>query len=141
MFYKIKTFHLPKYLFSLIPCDQNTHNAQNIDFVETYYCRPYTFEYSFFPYIIPELYALDSDLQNVKSYLIFRKSFLKPNLIYKIHDPLGLKLPTRLTLGLSYLNEHRFNRNFESIHFVLARLKLNRLNIFSCITTTSILSK
>ena len=29
--------------------------------------------------------------------------------IYRIHNPVGLKLLTRLTLGLSHLNEHRFN--------------------------------
>ena len=32
-----------------------------------------------------------------------------PNHVYKIHDPLGLKLLRRLRLGLSQLNEHRFN--------------------------------
>ena len=37
-----------------------------------------------------------------------------PNHIYKTHDPLGLKLLTRLRLGLSHLNEHRFNHNFDS---------------------------
>ena len=38
----------------------------------------------------------------------------RPNDIYKIHDPLGLKLLTRLWLGLSRFNEHRFNHNFDS---------------------------
>ena len=62
---------------------------------------------------------LDPDLRNAKSYSTFRKSLLKsgrpsPNHIYKIHDPLGLKLLTRLRLGLSHLNEHRFNHNFDS---------------------------
>ena len=34
--------------------------------------------------------------------------------IYRIHNPVGLKLLTRLTFGLSHLNEHRFNHNFQS---------------------------
>ena len=34
--------------------------------------------------------------------------------IYRIHNPVGLKLLTRLRLGLSHLNEHRFNHNFQS---------------------------
>ena len=34
--------------------------------------------------------------------------------VYNIHNPLCLKLLTRLRLGLSHLNEHRFNHNFES---------------------------
>ena len=35
-------------------------------------------------------------------------------LIYWIHHSLGLKLLSRLTLGLSHLNEHRFKHNFEN---------------------------
>ena len=34
--------------------------------------------------------------------------------VYRIHNPAGLKLFTRLRLGLGYLNEHRFNHNFQS---------------------------
>ena len=34
--------------------------------------------------------------------------------MYNIHNPLGLKLLTRLRIGLSHLNEARFNHNFES---------------------------
>ena len=35
-------------------------------------------------------------------------------MVYNIHNPIGLKLLTRLRLGFSHLNEHRFNHNFES---------------------------
>ena len=35
------------------------------------------------------------------------------NSIFKIHDLLGIKLLTRLRLGLSHLNEHRFRHNFQ----------------------------
>ena len=35
------------------------------------------------------------------------------NPIYNIYDPLGISL-TRLRLGLSHLNEHRFNHNFDN---------------------------
>ena len=34
--------------------------------------------------------------------------------VYNIHNPLGLKLLTRLRLELSHLNDHRFNHNFEN---------------------------
>ena len=37
-----------------------------------------------------------------------------PNYIYKIHDPLGLKLLTRLRPGLSHLIEQRFYRSYDS---------------------------
>ena len=36
-----------------------------------------------------------------------------PNLAFKISNPLAFKLITRVWLGLSHLNEHRFNHNFD----------------------------
>ena len=62
---------------------------------------------------------LDYALRIEKSYLIFRKSLLKidrpvANPVYFINNNSGLKLLTRLRLGLSHLNEHRFNHNFQS---------------------------
>ena len=37
----------------------------------------------------------------------------KCNDTYRIHNPTGLKLLTRLRLGLSHLNDHKFNHNFK----------------------------
>ena len=34
--------------------------------------------------------------------------------VYNNRKPIGLKLLTRLRLGLSHVNEHRFNHNFEN---------------------------
>ena len=31
-----------------------------------------------------------------------------------IHDPTGIKLLTRLRLGLSHLNQYRFNHNYQN---------------------------
>ena len=111
MLYKIKTLKLPEYLYKLISNDHQKYNTQNLYSVETYFCRAVAFKYSFFLYSISEWNKLDPALRNAKSYSIFRKLLLKigrpsPNHIYKIYDPLGLKLLTRLRLGLSYLNEH-----------------------------------
>ena len=33
--------------------------------------------------------------------------------MYNIFDPIGLKLLTRLRLGFSHLNEHKFRHNFQ----------------------------
>ena len=49
--------------------------------------------------------------------MCFRNSLLKigrpdQNSIFKIFNPLGIKLLTRLRLGLTHLNEHRFRHNF-----------------------------
>ena len=68
--------------------------------------------------MIVEWNRLDHTLRNSKPYNIFNNSLLKigrpmPNPTFNIHNPLGLKLLTHLRLGLSHLNEHRFNHNFE----------------------------
>ena len=34
------------------------------------------------------------------------------NSTYRIHNPVGISLLTRLRLGLSHLNEHKFRHNF-----------------------------
>ena len=41
-------------------------------------------------------------------------NFIRPtgNSTYKIYDPLGIKLLTRLRLGFSHLFEHKFRHNF-----------------------------
>ena len=83
---------------------------------------------------------LDVTVRNAKSFLIFKNLLLKigrpiQNSIFKIHDPLGIKLLTRLRLGLSHLNEHRFRHNFQDYvsHYVPVVWKLNRIFIFSYI--------
>ena len=107
-------------------------------FVETYFCRTDAFKYSFFPYSISEWNILDPDLHNAKSYSTFRKLLLKsgrpsPNHIYKIHDPLGLKLLTRhLNIDLIII------LTVVSILYVLAALKWNQQNIFSCTAITTL---
>ena len=41
--------------------------------------------------------------------------FIKPtaNSVYNCHNPTGIKLITRLRLGLSHLREHKFKHNFK----------------------------
>ena len=58
---------------------------------------------TFFPYTIVEWNKLDVTLRNAKWFLIFKNLLLKisrpiQNSIFKIHDPLGIKLLTRLRL-------------------------------------------
>ena len=36
-----------------------------------------------------------------------------PNSVYNIRDPVEIKYLTRLRLGLSHLNEHKFRNNFQ----------------------------
>ena len=63
------------------------------------------------------------DNNMVPRFLSFRLSnryllnFTRPseNKILNIHDQVGIKLLTRLRLGLSHLREHKFRHNFEDI--------------------------
>ena len=60
---------------------------------------------------------LGTNIQNYASLEIFKRELLifirpKPAGVYKIHHPKGLKLLTRLRLGISHLCEHKFRHNF-----------------------------
>ena len=49
---------------------------------------------------------------------VFRNYLLKeirpkPSPLYNIHNPSGIRLLATLRLGLSHLNNHKFNRNFD----------------------------
>ena len=48
---------------------------------------------------------------------IFKKRYLdffavKPNSIFNVHKPTGLKYLTRLSVGFSHLKSHKYNHNF-----------------------------
>ena len=115
-FYKIKNNGIPSYLAELIPSEFHLYNIQNTRNITTYSCRTDAFKYSFFPWTINEWNKLNFNIQ-ASSLNIFRASLIMiirliPNSVFGIFNPLELKLITRLWLGLSHLNEHRFNHNF-----------------------------
>ena len=77
---------------------------------------------------------------------MFKKHLFKeiqpdPHPFHNIYKSIGLKLLTRLRLGLSHLNEHRLNRNFENCVNPLCNysLEVETFNFF-CIAMTIILS-
>ena len=99
-FYKIKTQRAPKYLYKLIPLKNNTYDTRSTHSVGTYFCRKVPSNTPFSPYTIREWNKLDLQLCNEKSLKKFRNILLKlgrptPDLIYRIHHPLGLKLLTK----------------------------------------------
>ena len=72
--------------------------------------------------------------------MCFRNSLLKigrpvQNSIFKAYNPLGIKFLTRLWLGLSHLNEHKFKYNFQNCLNPLCswKLKSNSLEVESTI--------
>ena len=79
--------------------------------------RTKRFKSTFFPSSPFNWNQLDPSIQNSSSVEIFKRSLLKfirpkPEQVFKIHHPKGLKLLTRLRLGLSHLREHKFRHNF-----------------------------
>ena len=75
------------------------------------------FKNSFLLYTINEWNKLDPETRRIDSYVDFRKklpSFIRPteNITFSIYDALGIKLPNRLRVDFSHLNEHKFRYNF-----------------------------
>ena len=79
--------------------------------------KPSFFKNTSFPSAILEWNKLDPSLQNSVSYNVFKNSilkFIRPSLnkIFQCHNPKGIKLVTRLRLGVSHLREHKFKHSF-----------------------------
>ena len=73
---------------------------------------------SCFPSTIIEWNNLDSNIRNSETLIIFKSkilNFIRPtaNSIFGCHNPIGVKLLTRLQLGLSHLREHKFKHSFQ----------------------------
>ena len=115
-FFKIKSSGLPQYLNDLIPKPSLRYTTR-FSPLPNFKVRTELFRNSFFPYTVNEWNNLDNIIKSSDSFLMFRKRMLnlirpKCNETYGIHNPTGLKLLTRLRLGLSHLNDHKFNHNF-----------------------------
>ena len=86
--------------------------------IPSFKCRTNCFKHSFLPSTLNDWFNLDINIRNSESITLFKcrlLSFIRPvqNSIYNIFDPKGLKFLTRLRLGLSHLNAHRFRHNFQ----------------------------
>ena len=115
--FKIMNEHAPNYLINLIPKCEKTIRTRN-SHIPTYHCRTDCFKLSFFPATLSDWFDLDPSIRNSESFSSFKSklfSFIRPvqRNVYNIFDPQGLKLLTRLRLGFSHLNEHRFRHNFQ----------------------------
>ena len=116
-FYKIPSTRLPQYLLQLIPTNNHSCILRLLLNIPHYYCRTDTFKISFFPNVINEWNKVDDEIKGATSFSMFKASLLKlgrphANSTYRIHNPVGIRLLTRLHLGLSHLNEHKFRHNF-----------------------------
>ena len=118
LFFKIYKNQCSKHLFDIIPqsnCQYRTRNAQNIPHINV---KHQLFKNSYFPSTIIEWNKLNSNIRNSETLNIFKSKileFLRPtaNSIFGCHNPVGVKLLTRLRLGLSHLREHKFKHGFQ----------------------------
>ena len=115
-FSKIKNNEIPSYLAKLNPSESYLCNTQNTRNITANSCMTDAFKYSFFPWTINEWNKLNFNIRT-SSFNIFRANLINIILpisysVFGIFNLLGLKLITRLRLGLSHLNEHRFKHNF-----------------------------
>ena len=107
----------PNYLIRLIPKCNTTIRTRN-NSIPTFHCRTDCFKYSFSPTTLNDWFSLDINIRNSDSISLFKSrllSFIHPvqNKTCNIFDPEGLKFLTRLRIGLSHLNAHRFRHNFQ----------------------------
>ena len=120
LFYKIYKNKSPSYLYDLIQDRVKFYSTRSsqIDNISNIKTRSSFFRNSFFPSTITERNKLDYDIRNSDSLNIFKLSLLKfvrpvANSVFDINNPYGLKLLTRLRLGLSHLRYHKFRHNFQ----------------------------
>ena len=120
-FHKIVNGTTPRYLTSYLNTNENlvfTTRASNQNKIRRFRARTEHFKQSFFPICVNEWYKLDSSLREAKSVKhiksIFKEFFnLKQKSLFAIHDPVGVKLLSRLQLKFSHLSEHKFRHSFK----------------------------
>ena len=107
-------------MYNLIPDRVKFYSTRSsqIDNISNIKTRSNFFRNSFFPSTITEWNKLDRDIRNSDSLNVFKLSLLKfvrpvANSVFEINNPYGLKLLTRLRLGLSHLRYHKFRHNFQ----------------------------
>ena len=118
LFYKIVVNKSPNYLYNYVSTVNQSYQTRSGDKFLHMCCRTEYFANSFFPYTIKEWNNLSPEIRKSVSYEVFKNSLLKfirpsPNSLFNVSDSLGIKLLTRLRLGLSHLREHKFNHNFQ----------------------------
>ena len=95
------------------------YNTTSSEHVATFYFRIDVLNYSYFPYttlVWKKWKKIDMQIRRSESFLSFKNSLPKigpttAEPTYNIHNPIGLKFLTKLRLGLSHLNEHKFKHN------------------------------
>ena len=116
-FYKIQSTGLTNYSFQLIPTNNHSYILRKPLIIPHYCCRTDTFKNLLFPNAINEWNKPDEKIKGATSFSLFKVSLIKTsrphaNSTYRSHNPVEIRLLTRLRLDLSHLNEHKFRHNF-----------------------------
>ena len=140
-FYFLFNKKFPSYLFNLIPNVNRVHNTKLSHSIPSIRVRHGYFKNSFFLPAISEWNKLDLNIRNSASLNTFKKKLLNfirscANSIFDIYNPLGIKLLTRLHIGLS---KALLSRYFESFIGMWQRYWIN--NAFLYAPTFSLLDK
>ena len=114
-FYKMLKSQSPKYFYSIIPIRNMSYRTRQCNKIPAINVKHDFFKNTFFPSTIMEWNKLDWEIKNSESIVTFKKrilSFIRPsaNSTFNCHNPRGIKLLSRLRLGLSHLREHEFKQ-------------------------------
>ena len=110
-FFKIIKKQSPKYLFELIPTVRQMYMKRHKKSLPLFNVKHEYFKNSFSPSAVIEWNKLGSNIKNSESLVLFKKGRIG---FHKIcHFPKGLKLITKLRLGLSHLRFHKFKHSFQ----------------------------
>ena len=109
MFQKIYKNKSPFYLFNLILEKTSFYATRNVDSIPLIKIKHEFFKSTFFPSTIIAWSKLDPTIQNAESVGIFKSNILKfirptPRSFSNCYNHKGIRLMTRLRLGLSHLN-------------------------------------
>ena len=116
-FYKILKSQSPKYLYSTIPIHNMPYRTRQCNNIPAINVKYDFFKNTFFPSTTMEWNKLDWEIKT-ESITTFKKrilSFIRSsaNSTFNCHNPRGIKLLSRLRLGLSHLREHKFKHSFQ----------------------------
>ena len=117
-FYKIVNNLDPNYLKKHIPSPTlNVYNTRRHR-EEWIHSRTLRYKYSFFPHTLNCWNQLSNYIKTAPSLSVFKKRLMDffavaNKSLYGIHNPQGIKLLTRLRVGLSHLRAHKYTHNFK----------------------------
>ena len=142
MFQKIYKNKSPFYLFNLILEKTSFYATRNVDSIPLIKIKQEFFKSTFFPSTIVGWSKLDPTIRNAESVGIFKSNILKfirptPRSFSNCYNHKGIRLMTRLRLGLSHLHKHKFNHNFQNCinsPCSCGRMSNQRLTFLSTVT-------